>query len=95
MEARIKDRSEAHDLFGSYIEDQILQRQFLNDLKHEIYDLRKDIKHELSELNLSTESALKQSIKDLEMRMYHFITKTVMAAVAVLGGLQSFFHFIK
>ncbi len=91
--ARISEQSD-HDFFNSYIADQVTQRQLISDIKHEIHDLRKDMKHQLSELKLSQESDLKSDLKDLEMRMYHFISKTAITAIGVLGGLQSFFHFL-
>jgi hypothetical protein len=37
----------------------------------------------------------KDDLKDLEMRIYGFIFKAITANIAILGGLQTFFHFLK
>jgi len=37
----------------------------------------------------------KDDLKDLEIRMYSFFFKIIAGAVAVLGGLQTLFHFLK
>lgn len=44
---------------------------------------------------ISTKIELKEEIRQLEMRMYGFIVKSVSFTVAILGGLQVLFHFIK
>jgi hypothetical protein len=37
----------------------------------------------------------KDHLKDLEMKMYAFIFKAITANIAILGGLQTLFHFLK
>lgn len=39
--------------------------------------------------------ATKQDIRDLEMKMYSFITRSLAFSVTILVGLQTLFHFIK
>lgn len=97
MEARIAQGNVGvnEDLYQTFFEEQNLTKQTIIELKYEITDLRKETQYELSQLKSYYEHNIQQSLKDLEMRMYHFITKAVMTTIGVLGGLQSFFHFFK
>lgn len=39
--------------------------------------------------------ATKEDLKNLEIRMYAFIVKSVTTTILALGGLQTLFHFFK
>jgi hypothetical protein len=94
MEARTADSADINTPFYSF-DDQVLIKQLISELRYEILDLRKDLTFEISQLKIIHDHYIKESVKELEMRMYHFITKAVITSVGVLGGLQSFFHFMK
>ena len=92
MEARLNINDVPHDYF---IDQQSISKQIVAEITHEISDLRKDLKNDIAQLRIMHDSDIKSSCKELEMRMYQFITKAVISAIGILSGLQSFFHFVK
>jgi ABC-type transporter MlaC component len=48
-------------------------------------------KEDIQELRTAT----KEDLQELKMDLYAFIVKSVMTTIAILGGLQALFHFIK
>ena len=91
MEARTAEPVIDKGSFFTFTEEHASLKQSLLELKHEISDLRKELKFEVSQIKIIMEN----TIKDAEMRLYQHIMKTAITAIGVLGGLQSFFHFIK
>lgn len=97
MEARMADLKAGdspHEFYNHFMEEQHLTKQVMSELKHAITDLRKDLKHEIAQLKIIHDHDVKTSNKELEMKMYNFITRAVITTVGLLGGLQSFLHFI-
>lgn len=41
------------------------------------------------------ELATKKDILDLEMKLQAFIVKAITTSIVILGGIQTFFHFVK
>ena len=97
MDAKIMDLKgdSSREFYNHFMEEQSLTKQFITEIKHEIIDLRKDLTHEISQIKLLYERDLKDSNKELEMRMYTFIVKTVMTAIGAIGALQAVFHFMR
>lgn len=95
MEAKMNDSSNGSGFNNHILEEQILLKEALTELKYEILDLRKDLKHEISLIKTMHEHSMEQSYKAIEMRMYQFMTKAIITAGGLLGAIQSFFIFFK
>lgn len=96
MEARFKDvkGENSNEFYNHFMEELLHIKQIFSDTKHEITDLRKDLTHEISQLKILYDRDLKDSVKELEMKMYAFIVKTVMAAIGAIGALQTALHYM-
>jgi hypothetical protein len=65
----------------------------MNDLIMDKLATKDDVKTVRDELRVTKEE-LRSEIKDLGIRMYKAMFTMISASVAILGGLQTLFHFI-
>ena len=67
------------------------QAEAIADILSNLINDRLFTKNDLKE----TEMRIHNDLKEMEMKMYAFIFKAVTTTIAILGGLQTLFHFLK